>query len=295
MPGDETSQVAKLPFGNGLHVGTNWLMTVEIAAEQQTFQLGQSDFMPQFSHSKFQFEYIDEGRGDPVLLVHGFASNLTVNWVSTGWVKALTEAGYRVLALDNRGHGKSSKSHDSDDYHPELMADDAAALLDHAGIGRAHVIGYSMGARISAFMALGHPERVASLVFGGLGIGMVEGVGHWDPIADALLADDPGSITDSRGQAFRKFADQTGSDRLALAACIRTSRMLLSKADIGRIGVPALVAVGTKDDIAGAPEPLARLIGEGKGFSIEGRDHMLAVGDKTFKQRVLEFLEENSL
>ncbi len=119
-------------------------------------------------------------RVEPVLLIHGFASSFTVNWVSPGWVKTLEDAGYRPIAFDNRGHGASTKSYDPADYTPSKMAGDAAALLDHLGIARAHVMGYSMGARIAAFMALERPARVATLVFGGLGSGMVDGVGDWD-------------------------------------------------------------------------------------------------------------------
>ena len=180
--------------------------------------------MQHFSHDGFDLAYLDEGAGEPVLLIHGFASNMRVNWVSPGWVKTLTEAGYRAIALDNRGHGASSKSHRPADYYPDKMAADAAALLDHLGLERAHVMGYSMGARVAAFMALAFPEKVATLVFGGLGSGMVEGVGAWDTIADALTAADPATITDARAKMFRSFADQTKSDRQALAACIETSR-----------------------------------------------------------------------
>lgn len=169
------------------------------------------------------------------------------------------------------------------------MAGDAAALLDHLGIGKAHVMGYSMGARVSAFLALAAPERVATLVFGGLGQGMVDGVGDWDPIADALLAPNPAAITHERGKMFRTFADQTRSDRRALAACIATSRTLLTPAEVARIAQPTLVAVGTRDEIAGPPGGLARLMPDAEAFDIEGRDHMLAVGDRTFKKRALEF------
>ena len=251
--------------------------------------------MQSFSHDGQNIAFIDEGKGDPILLVHGFASTHDVNWVGPGWVETLLGAGYRVVALDNRGHGDSSKSHDPQDYTPEKMASDAAALLEHLDIRRAHVMGYSMGARIAAFLALANPEKVATLVFGGLGIGMIEGVGEWDVIADALLAEDPASVTHERGRMFRAFADQTKSDRQALAACISTSRALLSPEEVARIAHPVLVAVGTRDDIAGAPEPLAALLPHGEAFAIERRDHMRSVGDKTFKQRVLEFLRENPL
>jgi pimeloyl-ACP methyl ester carboxylesterase len=251
-----------------------------------------------FAHDGFDLAFIDqqpEGGGEPVLLIHGFASTHMVNWVSTGWVKTLNDAGYRTVAFDNRGHGASSKSYASADYTPQKMAGDAAALLDHLNIDRAHVMGYSMGARISAFLALARPEKVATLVFGGLGIGMVDGVGDWDPIAAALLAEDPAAISHPGGKAFRTFADQTRSDRRALAACIKASRTLLTEADLARILQPTLVAVGTKDDIGGRPEALARLIPNGESFDIEGRDHMLATGDRTFKQRVIEFFRDHPI
>ena len=171
-----------------------------------------------FEHDGLRLAYRQDGEGDPILLIHGFASSSLVNWVSPGWFRTLTEAGYRVIAIDNRGHGLSAKPHDADEYTPTKMAADAAALLDHLGIENAHVMGYSMGARISAFLALEHPERVHSAVFGGLGIGMVTGAGDWEPIGEALLVEDPTTITHPRGQMFRKFADQTWSDRISLAA-----------------------------------------------------------------------------
>ena len=252
-------------------------------------------FMNAFTHDGFDLAYIDHGEGPPVLLIHGFASTAFVNWVSPGWIKTLTGAGFRAIAFDHRGHGASTKSYDPAAYVPAAMAGDAAALLDHLGLERAHVMGYSMGARVAAFLALQEPARVATLVFGGLGIGMVDGVGDWDPIADALVAPDPAAIPSARGRMFRAFADQTRSDRRALAACIATSRELLSKADMARITQPTLVAVGGKDDIGGSAEELATLMPNAESFVIEGRDHMLSVGDRTFKKRVLEFLAAHPL
>jgi pimeloyl-ACP methyl ester carboxylesterase len=253
-----------------------------------------------FRHDGFDLAYLDrapegEARGEAVLLIHGFASSAHVNWVSPGWMKTLAEAGYRVIALDNRGHGQSAASYDPADYTPQKMAGDAAALLRQSGVEKAHVMGYSMGARIAAFLALAEPGMVATLVFGGLGSGMTDGVGDWDPIADALLAPDPSAITHPRGKAFRAFADQTRSDRRALAACIETSREELTPADLARIAQPTLVAVGTRDDIGGPAAPLAALLPRGEAFEIEGRDHMLAVGDRGFKARVLEFLAAHTV
>ncbi|MCO6385474.1 alpha/beta fold hydrolase [Aliihoeflea sp. 40Bstr573] len=253
--------------------------------------------MQHFHHDGFDIAFMDEGDRDaePVLLVHGFASTHRINWVQPGWVQTLTRAGYRAIAFDHRGHGETSKSYDTSAYTPSAMASDAAALLDHLGIARAHVFGYSMGARVSAFLALEHPERAATLIFGGLGIGMVEGVGDWDPIADALRAPSLDDVSHPRGRMFRAFADQTRSDRAALAACIETSRQELSPQDVGRIAQPTLIAVGTTDDIAGDAHRLADLMPHAEAFDIVGRDHMLSVGDRTFKTRALEFLKEHPL
>jgi non-heme chloroperoxidase len=249
-----------------------------------------------FEHDGLSLSYFDEGdpNGMPVLLTHGFASTASVNWVYPGWLKTLGEAGYRVIAMDNRGHGASDKPHDSEAYRPWIMAGDSMALLDHLGIPEADLIGYSMGARISVFAALNHPDRVRSLVLGGLGIGMTDGVGDWDPIADALLAPSIDTVTHARGRMFRAFAEQTKSDREALAACIRGSRDLVARSDMARIEVPTLIAVGTKDDIAGSAEELAALMPDASALDIPGRDHMLAVGDKVFKAAVLDFYDRVS-
>ncbi|TCL74036.1 alpha/beta hydrolase [Rhizobium sp. BK251] len=247
-----------------------------------------------FFHDGLKLSFFDEGdpQGPPVLLIHGFASTANVNWVHPGWLKTLGEAGYRVIAVDNRGHGASDKPRDIEAYRPWAMASDAAALLDHLGIPEANVMGYSMGARVSAFLALDHPNRVRSLVFGGLGIGMTDGVGDWDPIADALLAQSLDDVVHDKGRMFRTFADQTRSDRVALAACIRGSRDLIAREDMARITAPTLIGVGTKDDIAGSPRALANLMPNARALDIPNRDHMLAVGDRVFKKAVLDFYEE---
>ncbi len=251
-----------------------------------------------FEHDGFRIAFLDRSPADgaaPILLIHGFASSHSFNWVGPNWIKVLTDAGYRTIAQDNRGHGQSTRSYEPVDYRPQAMADDAVALLDHLSVKRAHVFGYSMGARIATFLALRHPERVASLIIGGLGSGMVDGVGEWDEIADALTVADPATIASERGRTFRAFADQTKSDRRALAACIATSRELVDPADLARIEQPVLIGVGTKDDIAGSPHELAAMFPNATAFDIEGRDHQLSVGDRSFKARVLEFLGEHPL
>ena len=142
--------------------------------------------MPSFTHDDVEIAFLDEGEGEPIVLVHGFASNKEVNWVYPSWVTTLTRVGRRVIALDNRGHGKSTKLYDPAAYHSGIMAEDVRALIDHLDIPRADVMGYSLGARIAAFLARAHPQRVRSAVLGGLGIHLVEGTGAPETIAQAL-------------------------------------------------------------------------------------------------------------
>lgn len=245
--------------------------------------------MPSFTTSGLSLAYEVAGEGPPVLLVHGFASSGKVNWVDTGWVETLTGAGYMAITLDNRGHGQSDKPHDPELYYPTQMAEDALALLDHLKIERAAVIGYSMGARITAFLAFAHPERVACVVFGGMGLNLINGLADGNDIIAGLRAPALADLTHPTARQFRIFADHTGSDREALAACMETSRQPMARADVRRIDVPALVAIGSEDEMAGSPGPLVELMPQGEALVIPKRDHMRATGDKVFKAATLEF------
>ena len=241
--------------------------------------------MPSFRNGKVEIAYLDEGEGEPIVLIHGFASTKEVNWLLPGWFTTLTKADRRAIALDNRGHGASTKLYDPADYHSEIMAEDVRALLDHLEIERADLMGYSMGSRIAAFLSVKHPARVRSAILGGLGIRLVEGVGLPESIAEALEAPTVADVKDSTGRTFRVFAEQTRSDLRALAACIRGSRQTLSRAEVAAIVAPVLVAVGTTDKVAGSAQELATLVPGARALDIPGRDHMLAVGDKVFKTR----------
>jgi pimeloyl-ACP methyl ester carboxylesterase len=248
--------------------------------------------MQRFAHDGVEIAFLDEGEGEPIVLVHGFASTAQVNWLHPGWIGTLTGAGRRAIALDNRGHGASSKLYDPAAYHSARMAEDVRALLDHLDIPRADVMGYSMGARITAFFALAHPSRLRRAVLGGLGIRLVDGVGLPESIAVALEAPSLAEVSDPTGHMFRAFAEQTKSDLKALAACIRGSRQTLTREQVAAIRAPVLVAVGTKDTIAGSAQEVAALLPSGVPLDIPGRDHMLAVGDKVFKSAALDFLAQ---
>jgi pimeloyl-ACP methyl ester carboxylesterase len=246
--------------------------------------------MPSFHNGAVEIAYLDEGEGDPIVLVHGFASSKGVNWVYPRWVSDLKKHGRRVIALDVRGHGDSSKLYDSSEYSIELMADDTLGLMDHLKLDRADVMGYSMGARITAVLARTRPQRLRSATFGGLGIGLIKGGGPGENVAEALEAPSLDDVTDPVGRTFRAFADQTRSDRRALAACLRGSRKLMTEQEAAEIAVPVLIAVGTTDEIAGSADELGKIIPGSQVLNIPNRDHMRAVGDKVYKAGVLDFL-----
>jgi pimeloyl-ACP methyl ester carboxylesterase len=247
--------------------------------------------MPSFHNGAVEIAYLDEGEGDPILLVHGFASSKNVNWVYPTWVSDLKKDGRRVIALDNRGHGDSAKLYDAAQYEISVMADDVIALMDHLELARADVMGYSLGSRMTAILALKKPERLRSAILGGIGIGLIEGGGPGENVALALEAPGLEDVTDPVGRTFRAFADQTRSDRRALAACLRGSRRLMTHEEAAAIsGVPVLIAVGSNDEIAGSAQALGEIIPGSEVLDIPNRDHMRAVGDKVYKSGVTDFL-----
>jgi pimeloyl-ACP methyl ester carboxylesterase len=246
--------------------------------------------MPSFYNGAVEIAYLDEGEGDPILLVHGFASTKNVNWVYPTWVSELKKNGRRVIAFDNRGHGESGKLYDPGAYEIAIMASDIAALMDHLNIARADVMGYSLGSRMTAILARSRPERLRSAILGGIGIGLIEGGGPGENVAKALEADSLDDVTDPVGRTFRAFADQTRSDRRALAACLRGSRRLMTREEAAEISAPVLIAVGTADEIAGSAAALGQIIPGAEVLDIPNRDHMRAVGDKVYKAGVLDFL-----
>src|SRR3979411_200041 len=206
--------------------------------------------MPSFHNGAVEIAYLDEGEGDPIFLVHGFASTKNVNWVYPTWVSELKKNGRRVIALDNRGHGDSAKLYDPEAYHIGTMAADVSALMDHLGIERADIMGYSLGWRMTAGLARSQPQRLRSAIFGGIGIGLIEGGGPGENVAAALEAASPGDVTWPGGRAIRAVADQTRSDLLALASSLPGAPRSTTMKKAPRITRPFLIAGGTSDEIA---------------------------------------------
>lgn len=251
----------------------------------QIAQLGRADIA--------YYDYLpnDASSSKTILLIHGFASSAQVNWVGTGWVKWLNDAGYRVIAIDNRGHGRSSKFYSADDYGPDIFAADALALLDHLEVSQCDIMGYSMGARITCWISHQEASRVRRAIYGGMGSRIFGGSGGHEVIAAGLETDAPETITDPTALAFRKFADATRSDRLALAACIRPAREKITQEMVASIQVPTLIAVGSIDDIGGSPHELAAMMPNAEAVLLDGLDHMKATGAESYKRAAIEFLD----
>jgi pimeloyl-ACP methyl ester carboxylesterase len=174
------------------------------------------------------------------------------------------------------------------------MASDVVALMDHLSIPRADIMGYSLGARMTAWLGLTKPERLRSAILGGIGMAMVDGGGPGENVAAALEAPSLEEVSDPVARTFRAFADQTRSDRRALAACLRGSRRLMSRDEVTGINVPVLIAVGTTDEVAGSAHGLGDLIPGAEVLDIPNRDHMRAVGDKVYKTGVVDFLSRRA-
>ncbi|HTW32981.1 MAG TPA: alpha/beta hydrolase [Rhizomicrobium sp.] len=248
--------------------------------------------MPEFVKAPdgVRIAYETAGSGPAVVLVHGFAASRVQNWKGPGWYETLTDAGYRVVAMDCRGHGDSDKPHDPAAYDHAIMAEDIVAVMEAANAQPAFLMGYSMGGFISMHVLMDHPDIIRKLVIGGVGGSYLgRAFGSREAIADALLIADKDKITDPISKGFREFAEQSGKDRQALAACMRANRHPFTAAELKQSKRPVLVVCGENDALTGQPGPLADAFANGRAVVVPRRDHMTTVGDKVYKEAALEF------
>lgn len=246
-----------------------------------------------FQSDNVQIAYDIKGRGKPIILLHGFASNRKVNWKTTGWYETLSESGRQVIAVDLRGHGESEKIYSPPAYSPVHMAGDVVRLMDHLGIERADLMGYSMGGWISSHLLLSNPDRLFSVVLGGVGAALLEYHNVSGEIAQALRTQNPQSITDLFIRALRDFAVLVKNDLQALAACIE-GVYEGQPPELSQTNRPVLVISGRNDEVVGDSYEFAKYIPGVELVLIPDCDHLTALADDRYKKAVLKFLNRHS-
>lgn len=223
-----------------------------------------------------------------VLAVHGFASNAVLNWETAGWLRTLHKTGYRVVALDQRGHGASEKPRYSGSYSVAVMVADLVRVLDSYDLMAPHLLGYSLGARMGWVLGLQHPERLASLSLGGLTVG--EPLRRFDAEAARARLADGGEIDDSFTRAFMGMAEGVRGNNLAALVAVADGIRGGEHPEHGRYpDLPMLLVTGGADPIAPGGERLAAEAGA-RFVSVSGRDHTSTVPARAFKEAVLGFL-----
>lgn len=250
--------------------------------------------MAQFDSSGVTLAYDDVGPKDggrPVILLHGFASNRKENWERLGWYGVFERRRMRLVALDARGHGESSKPHDPAAYAGAVMVDDVFALMDRLQIHRADLLGYSMGAGLALSAALARPDRIGDLILGGVGGKFFDTPRSGLSMADAMRAEAPDQIENPMLRSFRQFADDQGEDRLALAAYSLAQKERPSPSDLAGLNAHTLVVAGARDALAGDPQALASQMPDARAVTLPGCDHFSAIPHALFKAAVFDFLD----
>lgn len=260
-----------------------------------------------FDSGGVKLHYVVEGQGEPVLLIHGFAGNIFVQWRLPGILRSLADD-YQVIAYDNRGHGRSDKPHDPEMYGME-MVEDAVRLLDHLQIERAHVVGYSMGAFIAAKLVTMYPDRVLSVTLGGAGwpkeddprvrlldevaesLDRGEGIA---PLLEFLTPDGRSKPTQEQLSGLNQVLKLT-NDAKALAAAIRSMKELaVEEEELRANPVPALAIVGEIDPLKATVDELARSMANLEVVVLPGADHISAYFRPEFAAKLKEFLARQS-
>ena len=253
-----------------------------------------------FDSDGVKIHYETFGEGAPIVLVHGLFGSIEGDWVTTGLVDALTGAGRRVIALDHRGHGESDKLRDPEDYRVEKMGQDVINMMDYLGIEKADIFGYSMGSFISSWVLINDQDRLNSVILGGTGGNLKPN----DPaqaqaVYDALMAEDPSTITNPLMKVLRDAFDQAGADREtreAMAACTIQFLPLTQHyeaSDFADVKIPVMIINGEEDTTTAGVEDLAAAIPGAKLVTIpgSGTDHLGVRLTSQFKEEVLNFLE----
>ena len=254
--------------------------------------------MAQFFSNGFRIDYEDRGEGEPVILLHGFAANRRNNWQLPGWYRTLGRAGFRVIAPDARGHGRSQMSSDPEDFGAEGIAADTVRLMDHLDLERAHLVGYSMGGRNAGWLLSRYPDRFKSVVIAGAGMNLLspEDARYWEKKGYSVTPDNEprDSLAKPRLAPILDGLTYVGGRAGSLSACLLGGFSSMSSSEFADVSVPTLVICGEKDTVSGHPEPLASSIPGARSVVAPGANHLSAVTDGFFRNEVIDFLREHT-
>lgn len=243
--------------------------------------------MPFYESDGLRMGYGDVGEGPALVLIHGWAE-ARQEWEAAGWAEGVGR-GRRLLIPDVRGHGTSARPHELAAYATRALAHDILALLDAAEIRQADVIGYSMGSAIALWAVALWPDRVRSLVAGGV---PPEDAAERVVIGRALR--DEAAMT-VRAAEYRDWALRLpGNDLDALGLCLEAGCTPPPCAELALFGGEALLAAGTADSRFEATQETATCLPGGRFLALAGADHMGAFRDARFRSAVVGFLEEVS-
>ncbi|MFX1312201.1 MAG: alpha/beta fold hydrolase [Promethearchaeota archaeon] len=240
-----------------------------------------------------------------MLLIHGFASSMELNWKQTGWVKTLKDS-YQVILIDCRGHGKSDKPY-NEAFYGQKMDNDIIKLLEHLSIEKANLFGYSMGALLTYRLLLSKPEIFISAILGGFILNFREDEKeireHRESLKRRIKAykeENIDQVKDPMARQFREYAVARGNDLFALAAVeggflkqeIETTIPPNQIKDyLKKIDIPVLTVIGSNETIPGDKTLVAQLIRDACLFIIQGKDHLTVVPDPKFHMVVKAFLD----
>ncbi|MBX9652874.1 alpha/beta hydrolase [bacterium] len=257
----------------------------------------------EFDSDGVRIHYLDKGEGEPIILIHGFGANLDVNWA--GIINRLSQD-YRVIAIDNRGHGRSHKPHETEDYGIE-MVNDVIRLMDHLKIKKAHIVGYSMGALISGKFLAEHPDRVISAVIGGMGWLQIDD--QWKKLMDDVASSlDQGNgpipllefLHPGEGETKQQEIERINTvfkfanDQKALAACIRSfPQFAIEKETLEKNERPTLCIIGDRDPFKPYADKTGEIMGNVKVVIIPGGDHNGTPRKAEFLQQLKTFLDSH--
>lgn len=245
--------------------------------------------MPFANNNGVKINYEIEGQGPPILLQHGFSGTLDA-WRTNGMIQALSK-NYKCIFLSARGRGQSDKPHDIKAYYFKNLVTDLVAVLDDAGVKKAHYLGYSMGGAIGFRIPLYAPDRFDCLILGGA------------PYADGKATqsyDDLGPAYDAMEQAVKegkpnpmeamvpiyeknlgamapdRRAATLAQDGYALTAAWRARKEESSPDASGylpKFKLPCLIYAGEADPRCPDAKKSASLIPGAQFFSLPGLNH----------------------